>query len=92
LRTFLCGVRRLLVRGFQLIPLALLSTPSKQESFQAGGLRSFEIVPSETVAETSANASIGDLNGDGHPDIVLVKGRHWHVPSRVFFGDGKGPP
>jgi hypothetical protein len=54
------------------------------------GLRSFEIVLLETVSETSANASIGDLNGDGHPDIVLVKGRHWQVPSRIFFGDGKG--
>ncbi len=63
---------------------------SKPGSFKAGGLRSFEIVPLETVSETSANASIGDLNGDGHPDIVLVKGRHWRVPSRIFFGDGKG--
>jgi FG-GAP-like repeat len=44
----------------------------------------------ETVSETSANASIGDLNGDGYPDIVLAKGRHWEVPSRIFFGNGKG--
>src|SRR5271167_2118836 len=50
----------------------------------------FEIVPLETVSETSSNASIGDLNGDGIPDIVLVKGRHWQVPSLIFFGDGKG--
>jgi FG-GAP-like repeat len=42
------------------------------------------------VSETSANASIGDLNGDGYPDIVLAKGRHWEVPSRIFFGNGKG--
>ena len=56
--------------------------------------RAFEIVPLETVSETSSNASIGDLNGDGHPDIVLVKGRHWQVTSRTFFGDGHGhfPP
>lgn len=59
-------------------------------SFKAGGLRSFDIVPLETVSETSSNASIGDLNGDGHPDIVLVKGRHWQVTSRTFFGDGAG--
>jgi hypothetical protein len=69
---------------------AALNSNSKEESFQFGGLRSFEIVPLETVSETSSNASIGDLNGDGNPDIVLVKGRHWQVPSLVFFGDGKG--
>ncbi|HEY6272518.1 MAG TPA: FG-GAP repeat protein [Terriglobales bacterium] len=40
-----------------------------KESFKAGGLRSFEIVPLETVSETSSNASIGDLNGDGYPDV-----------------------
>src|ERR1700761_2249740 len=50
----------------------------------------FEIVPLETVSETSSNASIGDLNGDGFPDIVLVKGRHWQVTTRLFLGDGKG--
>jgi FG-GAP repeat protein len=37
---------------------------------QDGGLRSFEIVPLEKVSETSSNASIGDLNGDGFPDIL----------------------
>ncbi|MFZ0821240.1 MAG: FG-GAP-like repeat-containing protein [Candidatus Acidiferrales bacterium] len=66
------------------------SGESHGESFQPGGLRSFEIVPLETVSETSSNASIGDLNGDGHPDIVLVKGRHWQVTTKIFFGDGKG--
>ncbi len=75
---------------FHANPPATLSSHSKGESFRAGGLRSFEIVPLETVSETSSNASIGDLNGDGHPDIVLAKGRHWEVPSRIFFGDGKG--
>lgn len=55
-----------------------------------GGLRSFTIVPLETAAETSSNVSIGDLNGDGHSDIVLVKGRHWNLATRVLFGDGRG--
>lgn len=49
----------------------------------AGAERSFQIVPLETVSETSSDASIGDINGDGHPDIVLVKGRHWQVTTRT---------
>jgi hypothetical protein len=44
----------------------------------------------EKTAETSANVSVGDVNGDGHPDIVIAKGRHWPVMSRVFLGDGRG--
>jgi hypothetical protein len=47
-------------------------------------------VPLETVSETTANASIGDVNGDGHLDIVLAKGRHWPLASVVFLGDGRG--
>ena len=50
----------------------------------------FQIVPLETVSETSSNASIGDLNGDGKPDIVLIKGRHWQLTTKIFLGDGKG--
>lgn len=44
----------------------------------------------ETTSETSANVSIGDLNGDGHPDLVLAKGRHWPLVDRVLLGDGRG--
>ena len=44
----------------------------------------------ETTSETSANVSIGDLNGDGKPDLVLAKGRHWPLVDRVLFGDGEG--
>src|SRR5258706_120254 len=32
----------------------------------ATSIRSFESVPLESVSETTANVSIGDLNGDGH--------------------------
>lgn len=44
----------------------------------------------ETEAETSANVSFGDLNGDGSLDIVLAKGRHWPLFNRIIFGDGNG--
>lgn len=44
----------------------------------------------EKTSDTSANVSIGDLNGDGNLDILLVKGRHWPLMSRVLLGDGRG--
>jgi hypothetical protein len=44
----------------------------------------------ETSSETSANVSIGDVNGDGHLDLVLAKGRHWPLVDRVLIGDGRG--
>ena len=44
----------------------------------------------EKTAETSANVSVGDVNGDGHLDVVLVKGRHWPLVDLVLVGDGSG--
>lgn len=44
----------------------------------------------EDSAYTSANVSIGDLNGDGHLDIALVKGRHWPLHDLILIGDGAG--
>ena len=44
----------------------------------------------EETSETSANVSVGDINGDGAPDIVLAKGRHTPLHDRVLLNDGKG--
>ena len=54
-------------------------------------LRSFDrVLNLEEKGETSASVSIGDLNGDGFPDIVLAKGRHWPLFNRILLNDGKG--
>jgi hypothetical protein len=58
---------------------------------EEGGSRTFDRgVPLEDSAGTSANVSIGDVNADGHQDIVLVKGRHWPLENLVLLGDGVG--
>jgi VCBS repeat protein len=61
-------------------------TPSKQQAFTTY-VRALQL---EATADTSANASVGDVNGDGKLDIVLIKGRHWPGMSRVLLGDGHG--
>lgn len=55
------------------------------------GSRSFErSLALEDSGATSANVSIGDLNGDGHLDVLLVRGRHWPLDNLVLPGDGTG--
>lgn len=44
----------------------------------------------EATPDTTANVSSGDFDGDGHLDILLVKGRHWPMVDRVLLGDGLG--
>jgi hypothetical protein len=44
----------------------------------------------EDSADESANVSAGDLNGDGHVDLVLAKGRHSPRVDKVLINDGHG--
>ncbi|MBT8446107.1 MAG: VCBS repeat-containing protein, partial [Gammaproteobacteria bacterium] len=58
---------------------------------QTGGARRFDrALALEDAPYTSANVSIGDLDRDGHLDIVLVKGRHWPLVDYLLRGDGTG--
>jgi hypothetical protein len=56
-----------------------------------GGSRAFgRGLALEDSAATSANVSIGDVNADGHLDILLVKGRHWPLEDLMLEGNGQG--
>jgi hypothetical protein len=79
-----------------IVPLILTVALHGQEATKLGSgrgqtLPSFDrVVLLEDKGETSAGVSIGDLNGDGRPDLVLAKGRHWPLHDRVLLNDGKG--
>jgi hypothetical protein len=81
----LLASRRLLV-----LAAAAAGTGAAPLPAQPARLAYDRVVPLETTSETSANVSLGDLNGDGHLDVVLAKGRHWPLVNRVLLGDGRG--
>lgn len=80
------------VGGCVLLAASLLIAGRSPLSAQSQtGSRSFvRGLQLEAEGETSANVSIGDVNRDGHQDIVLVKGRHWPLQDLVLIGDGTG--
>ena len=67
--------------------MASLALPATAQTGSRTFARALQL---EEVGETSANVSIGDINADGHQDIVLVKGRHWPLVDLILFGDGTG--
>jgi outer membrane protein assembly factor BamB len=73
-----------------LSPVASQSTNQLKANPPTAAEISFKQFNLEESVETSANASLGDLDGDGDLDIVLVKGRHWPLHNRVLFNDGQG--
>lgn len=76
-----------LVKAF--LAVAFLAVPVAQNSGQR--IPDFNrAIALEDKAETTANASLGDLNGDKYIDIVLAKGRHWELVDLVLLNDRKG--
>lgn len=76
--------------GFLLSCLGDLQPVTAVQATGGGSRRFDRSVLLEETSETSANVGIGDLDGDGHLDLVLVKGRHWPLLDPVLLGDGSG--
>lgn len=71
-------------------PVTTSSSAAPMEKHLFSKTITFKQVDLEESAETSANAGIGDLDGDGDLDIVLAKGRHWPLPNTILLNDGSG--
>jgi len=86
----LCSIDAQPVRGMPVVlALALLASPAAPG--QGPAPRSFDRqLLLEMTSETSASVSLGDIDGDGHLDIVLAKGRHWPLNNILLRNDGKG--
>jgi len=80
-------------RTAHLVPIlviCLLEPATTMVAAQRGQVDYSNAVALEGDAYTSANASLGDLDGDGDLDIVLAKGRHWPLVDFVLLNDGAG--
>jgi hypothetical protein len=73
-----------------LAAIACAQTPATDDVEPAATLTFDRTFLLEPEGATSANVSIGDLDQDGHLDVVLVKGRHWPLSDILLMGDGTG--
>jgi len=71
-----------------LLGCALIALPARGQGRES---RSFSrVLLLESTSETSASVSVGDVDANGTPDVVLAKGRHWPLNNLLLRNDGKG--
>ena len=68
--------------------LMVLFLPSSGEAGERRFVTS-ERLSLGTAENNSASLSIGDLDGDGDPDVAVANGRHWPQQNLLFFNQGR---
>lgn len=71
-------------------PAAAQDVASVSEGAGPGRLHFDRAITLDDVPRRSTSVSVADFNADGVFDIVLLNGRHWPEPNRIFFGEGGG--
>ncbi len=80
-----------ILRGSAPTRFALALAGGATLALQQGAPRGFDrVLLLESTSETSASASLGDVDGNGTLDVVLAKGRHWPLNNVILRNDGKG--
>ena len=70
------------------IPLAAVLVPGPSSPRRTSSLRRRRAPRAH--AERTASLSFGDVDQDGHLDLVVANGRHWPAQNRILLNNGEG--